>query len=294
MSAEITSKKTTKISIPHPDDEVRCISGVLEQLSPDEPTKGRRIALILHGTMGHKDYLFQKRLALRLPIDSFRFDFRGNHETPGTWRLGDIDEDVQDIRVVAAYLTKRLGYVVDAVVGHSRGSVAGMLWVCWYADSDARTVRAYVNASGRYRMFKMYDQMRRPDNQAQLEKQGFYEINATVARKPFVGRVTEDDHHKFAAIDSSVVWDRFPAHVDVFTMHGMKDTVVPTYDAIIYARALGARSPGTHSLCLEEDADHNFTGMADHVVDTILEWWGMFERRELKTGIWHTGVRPKL
>lgn len=24
----------------------------------------------------HKDYIFQKRLALRLPIDSFRFDFR--------------------------------------------------------------------------------------------------------------------------------------------------------------------------------------------------------------------------
>lgn len=24
----------------------------------------------------HKDYLFQKRLAVRIPIDSFRFDFR--------------------------------------------------------------------------------------------------------------------------------------------------------------------------------------------------------------------------
>ena len=31
------------------------------------------------------------------------------------------------------------------------------------------------------------------------------------------------------------------------------------YDAILYSRALGNRSPGTHNLCLIEDADHNFT-----------------------------------
>lgn len=31
------------------------------------------------------------------------------------------------------------------------------------------------------------------------------------------------------------------------------------YDAIIYSRALGARTPGTHNLHLVEKADHNFT-----------------------------------
>ena len=33
------------------------------------------------------------------------------------------------------------------------------------------------------------------------------------------------------------------------------------YDALIYARALTDRSPGTHNLHLVEDADHNFTGV---------------------------------
>ena len=33
------------------------------------------------------------------------------------------------------------------------------------------------------------------------------------------------------------------------------------YDATIYARALGARSPGTHNLAYVEEADHNFTGV---------------------------------
>lgn len=33
------------------------------------------------------------------------------------------------------------------------------------------------------------------------------------------------------------------------------------YDAVIYSRALGARTPGTHSLHLIEEADHNFTNV---------------------------------
>jgi hypothetical protein len=44
-----------------------------------------------------------------------------------------------------------------------------------------------------------------------------------------------------------------------------------------------------------EDADHNFTGRQDQVVDHILEWWNFYEQRELKSsGLWMTGVRGKL
>lgn len=38
-------------------------------------------------------------------------------------------------------------------------------------------------------------------------------------------------------------------------------TLTCSYDAIIYARVFGARTPGTHNLHLIEDADHNFTGV---------------------------------
>jgi hypothetical protein len=66
------------------------------------------------------------------------------------------------------------------------------------------------------------------------------------------------------------------------------------YDAIIYSRALGARTPGTHSLHLIEEADHNFTNRQDEVVDCILEWWDALNQGRLKTGILMTGVRGKL
>lgn len=35
--------------------------------------------------------------------------------------------------------------------------------------------------------------------------------------------------------------------------------IINRYDATIYARALGARIPGTHNLHFVEYADHNFT-----------------------------------
>ncbi|EPT05208.1 hypothetical protein FOMPIDRAFT_1045269, partial [Fomitopsis schrenkii] len=238
------------------------------------------------------DYLFQKRLALRLPLDSFRFDFRGNFETPGQLRFAGFENDILDLHVVVQHLTREYGYVIDLLVGHSRGSAAGLIWLCRYPKEETGTVRGYVNVSGRYRMSKMFEQLNRPANKEQIERQGYYEVKATVARQPVSLKVTVDDHHQFARQDTSILWERFPPGVDVLTLHGMKDTVVPPYDAMIYARALGARSPGTHNLAYVEEADHNFTGRADGVVSTVLEWLDMLEHRTLKTGIWHTGVRP--
>ncbi|OBZ71622.1 hypothetical protein A0H81_08340 [Grifola frondosa] len=133
-----------------------------------------------------------------------------------------------------------------------------------------------------------------PQHKHLIDSQGYYERKAIVARKPFVGRVTLEDYAEFARNDTSIVWSRFPATVDVLSLHGLADTVVPPYDAFIYARALGNRTPGTHTLRYVEGADHNFTGCFDEVVDTVLEWWRMVERKELKTGVWHTGIRGKL
>ncbi|EJF63394.1 ectomycorrhiza-regulated esterase [Dichomitus squalens] len=291
-AAENTSKKTTKVTIPHTVEQGTTITGVLEQVAPEEPSQGRRIALVLHGAMGHKDYLFQKRLAQRLPIDSFRFDFRGNHETPGIWKYGHFLDDVADLEIVVAYLQKEYGYVIDMLVGHSRGSVVSLLWICKHRDGDAKTVRRYVNVSGRYRMTKVYDDMNA--NKEQLERQGFIERRATVARKPFVARITKEDYDSFASVDTSIAWTQFPASIDVLTLHGLRDAVVPPYDAFIFGRIYGARSPGTHTLRYVEEADHNFTGMPDEVNDTILEWMAQQERNELTTGLWHTGLRNKL
>ncbi|KAJ7083006.1 ectomycorrhiza-regulated esterase [Mycena epipterygia] len=287
----MADRLSTKILVPHPSN---CsITGVLEQFGTAESTQGRKIALILHGTMGHKDYLFQRRLAQRLPQDSFRFDFRGNHESPGPWCHGGLQNDVEDLTVVAQYLETVYGYVIDLVVGHSRGSLVGMRWLC--TAPEARNVSAFINASGRYRMNKILESPAVKVWQEAFSANGYYDWTTTVARKPVTVRIHPADVDLFVGWDTSLVWDQFPAKIHALTLHGLSDKTVPPYDALIYARALSTRSPGTHTLHMVEDADHNFTGRQDQVVDYMLEWWDLHERGELKSsGLWMTGARGKL
>ena len=51
---------------------------------------------------------------------------------------------------MAQYLKTEYGYVIDFVVGHSRGSVVAFYWIAH--SPHAKDVGAFVNASGRYRM----------------------------------------------------------------------------------------------------------------------------------------------
>jgi len=123
---------------------------------------------------------------------------------------------------------------------------------------------------------------------------GYYDWKVVVARKAVVQRIYPHDLEKFSRWDSSIVWDKFPSSIDVLTIHGLVDETVPVYDAVIYARAFGARAPGTHSLHLIEDTGHNFTGRRDEVVDCILEWWEARCLGSLITGVFRTGLQSKL
>lgn len=83
---------------------------------------------------------------------SLNVDLRGNFETPGQLRFAGFENDILDLHVVVQHLTREYGYVIDLLVGHSRGSAAGLIWLCRYPKEETGTVRGYVNVSGRYRM----------------------------------------------------------------------------------------------------------------------------------------------
>ncbi|KAG5634379.1 hypothetical protein H0H81_002172 [Sphagnurus paluster] len=249
----MASPLSTKLYISHTTEPDCSLVGVLEQLSPSSSTKGRKIALILHGTMGHKDYLFQKRLALKLPLDSFRFDFRGNHESGGRWRQGALEDDLVDLSIVVEFLKATYGYVIHLV------RILG-------------TTNAYSPVA---KVWK-----------ASFDDHGYHEWTVSVARKQVTVRIFPEDLEQFINWNASIVKNRFPPTVDVLTVHGLADTIVPPYDAVIYTSILSNRTPGTHTLNFIEDADHNFTGRQDEVVSAILGWWAARERGELQTGVW--------
>jgi len=247
----------SKIYIPHTEDEGCNIVGIQEQLDASSNTQGRPIALFLHGSMGHKDYLYQKNLAQQLPIDSFRFDFRGNSETPGQFVYGDIDSDIMDLDLVVKYLKSKYGYTVTMIVSHSRASNGAMRYLCTHGGVAAE-VKCFVNVAGRYRTGIDHEKSF-PGLNKSFETLGYHDVQATIARELKTFRIYPQNVEDFPKWDTSFVWDKFPHHIHVLTIHGIQDDRIPVYDAVVYSRALGNRSPGTHNLCLIEDADHNLT-----------------------------------
>jgi len=75
----------------------------------------------------------------------------GNHESTGKWRYGDILGGAEDIQEVVNYLRDTFGYTPQLIVGHSLGSLAAFYWLCH--TSDGQQVPAFVNVSGRHRMW---------------------------------------------------------------------------------------------------------------------------------------------
>ncbi|KAF8631027.1 hypothetical protein AX15_002638 [Amanita polypyramis BW_CC] len=284
----MATRKSTKIKIPYTNEPITIV-GILEQLEPDKPTHGRGIALILHGTMGHKNYLYQRRLAERFPLDSFRFDFRGNNESTGEWKYCDVIGSAADIQHVIDYLESTFGYMPQVIIGHSLGSLASFYWICH--TSSGQRLPAFVHVSGRYRMQRVYESDSTKIWQKSFDEQGYHDMTAPVARQPVNFRIHADDFHKFANWDTSFIWSQFPSATDALIIHGLSDDRVPPTDALIYAKALSDRVPGTHSLHLVEGADHNYTGLHDELVSSILEWWELRQRHELKGGIWLPGAQ---
>ncbi|KIM24729.1 hypothetical protein M408DRAFT_331689 [Serendipita vermifera MAFF 305830] len=281
---------STKISILQKrDPDPNCaLVGILEQPNGAGAATPKPLALILHGAMGHKDYLFQRKLALRLPMDSFRFDFRGNHESGGAWTVGGIDRDVDDIQVVAEYLKQTYDYNVVVVIGHSRGSIAGCKWVCC-GSKETLTVQKFVNVSGRYLMGKFRGIMHRYEDE--FREKGYGEWHVRVAGKPVIGKIYPKDVESFASWDISYIASSFPDPVNVLTVQGMADAIVPPHDAILYAQAFGnPKRSGRHTLHYVEGADHNYSGPGHHedVIVTIVEWLQSCEEgSQPVTYLWH-------
>ncbi|KAI6114315.1 hypothetical protein F5141DRAFT_1105832 [Pisolithus sp. B1] len=156
-----------------------------------------------------------------------------------------------------------------------------MHWLC--TSEEGKCVTAVVNVSGH--QMCTYKEA--------FDTMGYYEWRVSVAHKQLLQRVYPKDLKEFASWDTGIVWDNFPPTINVLTVHGLADGVVPVYDAVIYARAFGSRAPGTHVLHLMEDADRNFT-KANEVVDVILEWLEGHHSGALVTGVLQTGIRGRL
>lgn len=256
------------IAVPHSVDDPDFL---VKNYAP--PTT--KVALILHGQGGHRDYCYQKlvahRLAAELGMYSLRIDFRGcgslgDHPDPKEGRV--LERDVEDIQTCAEYLLDglrnalKINFVLLSVIAHSRGCVAMFLWALEQEKLSHTPERAkaiivpnLVNCSLRFRSETVRDRFT-------FLEENFEHIEQTALRhgKMQSVKVTRAELVSLATPDMSQVRKLSPVW-SVLSVYGLEDHIIPREDCSYFANVLN-RGPYTHHLELIDGADHNFYGRA--------------------------------
>lgn len=232
-----------------------------------------KVALVLHGQGGHRNYCYQqilsKQLSDVLSMYTLKIDFRGcgasaDNEDPKKGRV--LEQDIEDLEAAIEFLKtepkKLVGTNLNltAIVAHSRGSVAMFLWALKQNElikrgeySKATIVPNLVNCSGRFRLNTVFERFTiDPD-----EFEGVYQMAFRHGKLQdvFFGK---DELLSLATADLSGLSNLSP-EFSVMSIYGLLDKVIRVTDSAIFANVLN-RGPFSHRLELIEHADHNFLG----------------------------------
>ncbi|CAG8611168.1 5313_t:CDS:10 [Ambispora gerdemannii] len=266
----MTTTSSNKLYIKNNQDQT--IVGILElsnkvEASPNiKISDGTKLGLILHGTLGHKDYLFQKKLASVLPFDTFRFDFRGNGESDGERKYASIKDDLDDLETVLDFLQKEYGYSLYALIGHSKGAMIALL----YAATRNHNVPHVINISARYYM-EAARQRHGSDAMQDLETRGYFYWETMSLGQVIKWKITKDDFSEWLTTPMHLgiyLVKNIPESTSVLTIHGTNDETIYVTDAASFANSIS-----NHTLKLIIGANHQYTNHKDELVNLILEYY---------------------
>lgn len=263
------------VRMPSSVDRNVWLAGILTQKNPVQ--RSPKLTVILHGILSHKNQSYHRQLAARLPMDSFRFDFRGNGSSGGAWGIDKIGQDVQDLIDVCTTLKQHHGYLIEMIVGHSRGSLAAWTYLARCEQlrmNDMDTVPFYVSVSARWDMRRILDSSSVYNEK--FEKDGVYRWTVKANGQPREYKIYPHELQRAATFPIQGVLQRFPTTTDVLLIHGTKDKTVPVQDCRSYLQALHSlpgRKQGSAQMHLVEGGDHMLRGCYDQVVDRICTWY---------------------
>ncbi|KAG0201183.1 hypothetical protein BGX28_005930 [Mortierella sp. GBA30] len=261
----------TPIRIPIPDTSIH-LAGIVQSTGHGHST--RRLGIICHGVLGHKNYLFQPALASMLAqyMDTFRFDFRGNGESEGEMGYSNWDDDQADLNAVVAHF-ERQGYYIYALIGHSRGAISCLNYAA--TSKHVPLIPYIVSISSR---FDMSDVKRKhgPETMALLEEQGHFDWKARAAGKDVTLRVTQEHFDDFINFDTTAV-AHIPAMTNILLCHGSDDVVVPVKDICSLQSHL---SHARTALRIISHADHNYRQHTKELCQTVAHYFSAQGRKE--------------
>ena len=232
-------------------------TGILETTVQDiNDANNEKLVIILHGYLGHKNYLYQRELASRLSMSSYRFDSESLPET-----LPSVLSWLRDLTIVVDFFKSR-NWRIFALVGHSIGSVACLL----YAIQNPFVSSIIINVSGRFEMSKNLKKFYGVRDKLPV----LYSFNHR--EKTYSYNIDQQTLQEWLHIDEFLTKNDalLPIQSPVLTIHGLSDTIVPIKDACLW----NSRIPN-HTLRLIP-GDHNFVTATGNnwnlVVDSIIEY----------------------
>ncbi|KAJ3214792.1 hypothetical protein HK099_006668 [Clydaea vesicula] len=233
-----------------------------------------KLVIIVHGYLGHKDYLFQKSLAEEMSHSSFRLSVQEssvNTISPETW-VDSIDNCVK------FFLEKN--WRIYCLVGHSIG---GSSVLSYLITKNPFICRFAINISGRH---NIYDGLYKklfvdPEQINDLMVKGTSSHNIKVKEQEFKYSITKETVSSWKKAD--VIFSRshlLPKTLAVLTCHGTMDEIVPMQDAAEWANKIP-----NHQLALINNACHNFLNRKNlyHpsptsvLISTCLAWFHKIE-----------------
>ncbi|XP_038696708.1 uncharacterized protein LOC119993590 isoform X3 [Tripterygium wilfordii] len=203
-------------------------------------TGSKELVIVCHGLESSKDRIPMVTLATVLAkegVSAYRFDFAGNGESEGSFQYGNYRREADDLRAIIQHF-RGDGYVISAIIGHSKGGNAVLLYASKYND-----VRTVVNISGRFNLERGIEGRLGKDFLERIKRDGFIDVKNRKA----CALIRQDCR--------------------VLTVHGSMDRIVPMEDAFEFDRIIS-----NHKLHIVEGADHEYTSHQDQLAEIVLDF----------------------
>ncbi|XAR69244.1 Feruloyl esterase [Bertholletia excelsa] len=225
-------------------------------------TGSTNLVIVCHGFRSSKDRIPMVNLAVALEkegMSAFRFDFAGNGESEGIFRYGNYRREANDLHAVVQYFRTK-GHSITAVVGHSKGGNAALLYASIYKD-----VHRVVNIAGRFNLKRGIEGRLGKDFLERIKQNRFIDVKNRRGKVEY--RVTEESLMDRLATDMQAACLSIPLFCRVLTIHGTMDEYVPVEDAKEFDQCVP-----NHKLHIIDGADHEYTRHPDELASVVLDF----------------------
>lgn len=201
-------------------------------------------------------------------ISAFRFDFAGNGDSEGSFQYSNYRREAEDLRDVIEHF-RREQRSVEAIIGHSKGGNAVLLYASRYGD-----VQTVINIAGRFDLRRGIAGRLGKNFQERIEQFGFIDVKNRKGKLEY--RVTKESLMDRLSTDTRTACETIPLSCRVLTIHGTEDEFVPVEDAYEFDKHIQ-----NHKLRIVEGADHEYTKLQSELASIVLDF--VKETRQCQT-----------